>query len=125
MFSDLLANGPESGIHVVIWCDLYSNLERWISRSAMRDLDTRVAFQMNQSDSSNLIDSPQAAKLGVHRALLYREESGTSEKFRPYGVPGGAWLQFVKARLAGEPEVEEAAAADLHEATDLDEFMIS
>ncbi|AMV16542.1 FtsK/SpoIIIE domain-containing protein [Planctomyces sp. SH-PL14] len=126
MFSDLLANGPESGIHVVIWCDLYSNLERWISRNAMRDLDTRVAFQMNQSDSSNLIDSPQAAKLGVHRALLYREESGTSEKFRPYGVPGGAWLQFVKARLAGEPEVEgEAAAVDLHEATDLDEFMIS
>lgn len=117
MFADLLANGPEAGIHVVAWCDSYNNLERWISRTSMKDLECRIAFQMNQSDSSNLIDSPAAAKLGVHRALFYREESGTSEKFRPYGLPSESWMQFVQARLSGTTELESA--------TDLDEFTIS
>ncbi len=117
MFSELLANGPEAGIHVVIWCDSYNNLERWVSRTSMKDLDSRIAFQMNQSDSSNLIDSPIASKLGVHRALFYREESGTAEKFRPYGLPSDAWLGFVRGRLTATTELEAA--------TSLDEFMIS
>jgi S-DNA-T family DNA segregation ATPase FtsK/SpoIIIE len=141
MLSELLASGPEAGIHFVIWCDSYSNLDRWISRNTMKDLDSRIAFQMNQSDSSNFIDSPAAAKLGVHRALFYREESGTSEKFRPYGLPSDDWLEFARARLVGEDEstpvqapAPQSAARpldpqteedDLEAATDLDEFMIS
>lgn len=117
MFSDLLANGPEAGIHVVAWCDSYNNLERWISRTSMKDLECRIAFQMNQSDSSSLIDSPAASKLGVHRALFYREESGTAEKFRPYGLPTEAWMHFVQSRLSTTTELEAA--------TNLDEFTIS
>jgi len=117
MFAELLANGPEAGIHVVMWCDSYNNLERWVSRTSMKDLDSRIVFQMNQSDSSNLIDSPNASKLGVHRALFYREESGTAEKFRPYGLPSDAWLGFVRGRLTATTELEAA--------TSLDEFMIS
>jgi hypothetical protein len=99
-FADLLAGGPECGLHTVIWCDSYNNVDRWFSRQSLRELEFRVAFQMNASDSSNLIDSPAASKLGVHRALLYREETGASEKFRPYGTPTREWLQSVQDRLS-------------------------
>ena len=65
----------------------------------MREFDNRILFQMSATDSSNLIDSPAANKLGLYRALAYSEEQGTMEKFRPYAVPDKEWLEGVKARL--------------------------
>jgi hypothetical protein len=115
-FADLLAQGPPVGIHAIIWCDSYNNVDRWFSRQTLRELEMRIAFQMNASDSSNLIDSPAAARLGTHRALLYREETGTAEKFRPYGLPGDAWLDNVGQRMRYGPPSELA--------TDLEEFSI-
>ena len=53
----------------------------------LREFDNRILFQMSATDSSNLIDSPAANKLGLHRALAYSEEQGVMEKFRPYALP--------------------------------------
>ena len=61
--------------------------------------DNRVLFQISAADSSNLIDSPAANKLGFYRALLYSEERGVGEKFRPYAVPQKSWLEEVRAQL--------------------------
>ncbi len=116
IFADLLTMGPPLGIHVIIWCDSYNNVERWFSRQTLRELEQRVAFQMNASDSSNLIDSPAASRLGTHRALLYREETGTFEKFRPYGLPSADWLNTLRQQML------HGAGAEL--ATDLEEFSI-
>ena len=66
----------------------------------MREFDNRILFQMSAADSSNLIDSPAANKLGTNRALVYSEEQGTMEKFRPYAVPDDAWLVHVRQKLA-------------------------
>jgi hypothetical protein len=54
---------------------------------------------MSANDSSNLIDSPLGNKLGSYRALLYSEEQGTTEKFRPYALPGARWLEHVRASM--------------------------
>jgi hypothetical protein len=54
---------------------------------------------MNASDSSALIDSPAAARLNEHRALLHDEGQGRSEKFRPYGPPAEAWLDWLKQQF--------------------------
>jgi hypothetical protein len=63
------------------------------------EFDMRMLFQMGVADSSNLIDSPLAAKLGLYRALFYSEEQGRLDKFRPYGAPGDAWLDAVQQQL--------------------------
>ncbi|MEZ6065329.1 MAG: FtsK/SpoIIIE domain-containing protein [Planctomycetaceae bacterium] len=103
-FADLIATGPELGIHFILWCDTAANVDRWLSRNSLKELEQRVLFQMNGADSSNLIDSPAAAKLGVHRAIVYREESGSSEKFRPYGPPSIAWLrELTRQRSSHQP----------------------
>lgn len=91
-FAELLREGPPLGIHSVLWADNYSNVERWLPRRALNDLEMRVVFQMGSTDSSQLLDSPIAAKLGPHRALLYLEEEGGIEKFRPYNPPSDEWL---------------------------------
>lgn len=98
-FSEILREGPAVGIHTFIWGDTFNNVSRWIDRQVLRDLDFRVLFQMSATDSSNLMDSPIASRLGMHRALLYSEELGEFEKFRPYAPPTDEWLAFVKEQL--------------------------
>ncbi|HET6325414.1 MAG TPA: FtsK/SpoIIIE domain-containing protein, partial [Planctomycetaceae bacterium] len=93
--ADIFKDGPAVGVHSIVWCDTYSNLNRWITQSSLREFEIRIAFQMNSADSSSLIDSPAASRLGGHRSLLYLRELGTIEKLRPYGVPSAEWLATV------------------------------
>jgi DNA segregation ATPase FtsK/SpoIIIE, S-DNA-T family len=101
-FADLMREGPPNGIHIMAWIDTATALDRAVDRGSMRDLDNRILFQMSASDSSNLIDSPAANKLGTNRALAYSEEQGSLEKFRPYALPNEAWLADVKQKLAAK-----------------------
>ncbi len=103
MFSTLLREGPPLGIHVTLSCDTLTNLQRLLDRQGMRECSLRVVFQMNVSDSTTLIDSPLASKLGVHRALFANEEEGRLEKFRPYEVPPENWLDWVRDCFAALP----------------------
>jgi len=97
-FAGLLRDGPAVGIHVIAWADTLGTLERTFDRQTIREFDHRILFQMSAADSSTLIDSPAANQLGFHRALLYSEEQGGLEKFRPYGPLPDNWL----ADLAGK-----------------------
>ena len=54
---------------------------------------------MNATDSSSLMESPDAARLGVHRAIFYDGGHGQMEKFRPYGLPSAQWLAEVRRQL--------------------------
>jgi S-DNA-T family DNA segregation ATPase FtsK/SpoIIIE len=105
LFAALLREGSPLGIHTMMWCDTLNNLQRTLDRPSMRELTMRVVFQMNVSDSSNLIDSPSASKLGLHRALFFNEEDGRLDKFRPYGLPSESWLQRVREQLVNRVEL--------------------
>lgn len=96
VLADLLKNGPALGMHVLVWCDSYNSAQRLFDRQAMREFALRVVMQMSAADSSHLIDSPAASDLQMHRALLYSDETGQAEKFRPYGPPTEEWLAAVK-----------------------------
>jgi len=98
-FAEILREGPPLGIHVISWVDTQVSLDRTLDRSSVREFDHRILMQMSANDSSALIDSPAANKLGLYRALSYSEEAGTMEKFRPYGLPDKEWLEFVKSGL--------------------------
>ena len=98
----LLKDGPQHGVHVLLWVDSYINLNRWLERQSLADLSYRVLFQMSATDSSNLMDSPAAAQLGPHRAMFYNEDQGTAERFRPYGLPSVEWLHDAAEWLRGK-----------------------
>ncbi|MBL8797406.1 MAG: cell division protein FtsK [Planctomycetia bacterium] len=99
LLGTILRDGPVVGVHTLAWCDSLNNLQRCFDRQGMRDFEMRVLFQMNANDSSTLIDTPAASRLGVHRALFSSEDLGAIEKFRPYGLPTDAWLQAVRTAL--------------------------
>lgn len=101
-FRTLLAEGPAVGVHILIWCDSYNGLTRFVDRLTLRELDFRVALQMSAADSTSLIDSPAAGRIGEQRAVFYRDDLGTQVKFRPYGRPNADWLGWVTEQLAIE-----------------------
>ncbi|MEI8167136.1 MAG: hypothetical protein WCG26_12190, partial [Chloroflexales bacterium] len=88
----ILRDGPEVGVHTIVWCDTLMNLNRTFDRATLREFGLRITLQMSESDSQNLINTGDANKLGPHCALLYNDEAGTLEKFRPYALPDQQWL---------------------------------
>ena len=98
-FTFILREGPDLGIHTLIWCDTYANLTRTLDYRSLREFEMRVAMQMSTEDSANLIDSPAAGTMGLYRAYFYSEDEARLEKFRPYGLPSSDWIQRVSSLL--------------------------
>jgi S-DNA-T family DNA segregation ATPase FtsK/SpoIIIE len=92
-FAKLMANGPEYGIHTLIWCDSLSSVQRGLGRRSLRDFDQRILFQMSGADSTELIDDDGASRLGLHTALLSSLSEGRLEKFRPFSLPNADFLE--------------------------------
>ncbi len=102
-FATILREGPEVGIHTLVWCDTYLNLERTLESRALREFGYRVAGSMSQDDSMRLLDDAAAARLDrPHRLIKYDEDQvGVLEKFRPYRIPATAWLEHTAETLRG------------------------
>jgi S-DNA-T family DNA segregation ATPase FtsK/SpoIIIE len=97
--ANILRDGPAVGVYTIVWCDSLNSVNRSFDRQLLREFGLRVLFQMSANDSSHLIDSPLASRLGPHVALFHNEEEGRLEKFRPYAWPTMEWLSEVQERF--------------------------
>ncbi|MBF0232900.1 MAG: DNA translocase FtsK [Desulfamplus sp.] len=94
---NILKNGPNLGLHAICWSDTVKNARH---RLDMKEFGKRITLQMSQTDSCEVLDSPDASKLGRFRALYHDEEqTGHLEKFRPYSLPNKKWLNFLKQQI--------------------------
>jgi len=91
--ASILRQGPDVCVHVVAWCDTVTNLSRRLNPASVRECGMRIAMQMGVQDSTTLIDSLEASRLGPYRAIFYHETESRVEKFRPYDVPETDWLK--------------------------------
>jgi DNA segregation ATPase FtsK/SpoIIIE, S-DNA-T family len=111
VLQSLITEGPSHGIHIIITCDTFNNVSRFLGRKALSEFSMRVLFQMSASDSAALIDAPDAGTLGLNRALLYNDREGYMETFRPYARPGNDWLDDVARHLKATKQVLPADAS--------------
>ncbi len=96
---EILRDGPEVGVHVIAWCDSVNNLNRMMERATQREFEMRVLMQMSAADSTAMIDSPEASRIGLQRTIFSSEDAGVLEKFRPYGPPDRLWLESALDQL--------------------------
>lgn len=93
----VLRDGPPANVFVFLVCGSAETLSRWLPRASQHDLELRILGQMNQSDSSLLIDSPMAADLSAATMLLYDDADGRITKFRQCDLPDPehvkSWLE--------------------------------
>ena len=87
----ILRDGPEVGVHTLVWCDSVDQLHRRLGPDALREFGVRVGGAMDDDASLTLLDTPEAARLKPHQALLYDETCGRLVKFRPYALPAPGW----------------------------------
>ena len=80
----------------------------------MREFENRIAFRMNQTDSASLVDSPVASSLAPGRAVLYRDQTGACEKFRPFAWPSSDWLNTL---ATDNPDTTPATDLDIDSLT--------
>ena len=101
-FMKLLREGPESGVHVLAWCDTVPNAMRALGRKGLGEFALRVGGVMANDDSQNLLDDSAAARLDrPHRMIFFDEDRpGALEKFRPYALPDAGWLDTFIERIA-------------------------
>ena len=95
ILQSLITDGSARGIHVIVTCDTYNNVSRFLGRKTLTEFEMRVVFQMSASDSASLIDAPDASTLGLHRALYYNDREGYLETFRPYAQPDNGWIETI------------------------------
>lgn len=96
----ILRDGPEVGVHTIVWCNTVPSLERVLDRRTQREFALRVGMQMSVDDSVSLLDDAVASRIGPNRAVMYDEDEGVLIKLRPYDVPDPEWLEFVARCLA-------------------------
>jgi S-DNA-T family DNA segregation ATPase FtsK/SpoIIIE len=87
----ILRDGPEVGVHTLVWCDTIGLLHRRLGPWALREFGARVGTAMSEDDSVTLLDSPYGSTLRPGHGLLYDEERGRLVKFRPYSLPPEGW----------------------------------
>ncbi len=102
-FAELLREGPALGLHTLVWCDALASLNRSLERQSLKEFDSLILLQMSAADSSLLTDTAAASQLGPHRALMYRQDQGLLEKFRPYQSPSTEWLSAILAKHTERP----------------------
>lgn len=107
LFSTALRDGPEVGVHTLAWCDTVTNLHRSLERRSLREFSMRAAFQMSAEDSSALLDTPAASRLGQYRALYISEDEGLTTTFRPYGLPSSDWVKWCAGKLRAKAGVRQ------------------
>ncbi len=86
LLEEILRDGPNYGIFTIVWAENYSTVQRWLSRTALREMEIRLLMRMSGNDSTNLIDSIAASRLGEHVMLAYDEATGQEQKFRPWAA---------------------------------------
>lgn len=118
LFSEIIKEGAAAGVFPLVWSDGYQTSMRWLGRELLNRFELRILFAMNANDSSNLIDSPAAGRLGPNRALLFRGDLGTLDKFRPYKAPSLGWIHELRhdhLPAAQPPEEASIAEAPTHD----------
>ncbi|MBK8030089.1 MAG: hypothetical protein IPK17_11395 [Chloroflexi bacterium] len=89
VLNSIVAQGPELGIHTVVWVDSMQVFERTMqSRAWLTHFDLRIALTIPANDSQMLFGDASASKLPRLRGYTRDESSPQGlEKFKPYSLP--------------------------------------
>lgn len=95
LLTQILRDGPEVGIHCLIWADTYGNVESLLDYDYRAQFTHRVVGPLDEAASNRLIDSRDAANFTTaNRAILYSFGAQPPQKtFRPFDLPPLRWVQ--------------------------------
>jgi S-DNA-T family DNA segregation ATPase FtsK/SpoIIIE len=85
LLAELLRDGPEFGIHVVVLADTLGSLTRRLGDDALQSFDWRIAGRSaSQQDVATITDSFREAEIRNHQLLIVDRGRGRSKRVRAY-----------------------------------------
>lgn len=103
LLSAIIRQGPEVGIHALVWCDRLQSLESALGDDIPGYIDYRVSFEyaLGRPDTSaSRVMAERSSVAFTAYAELYDGASAQPKKFRPYAVPSHTWLQASAGQIA-------------------------
>ena len=100
----ILREGPEFGIHTMIWCDTVQSFSRIFDNAALNEIGHRITGALSSADSIKLFDEPVASKLDrENRMICYDDEKiGVYTPIRPYRPCSLGYVKALGARQKKE-----------------------
>lgn len=88
----ILTDGPEVGVHVIIWFDNPGGIRKRLGSNHIDECGLRVIGPMGRDDSTQLIDNSDAATLKSGQVIVADVDRSTSVKVRRFGAPPTGWI---------------------------------
>lgn len=104
LLASILRDGPETGTHILAWCDTVTNARRTLDRS-VGELGMRLSGAMSAEESRIFLDASDASRIDRPHRLIFADEEkpGVLQKLRPYSLPDLDWLQTVAEQQRRRP----------------------
>ncbi len=101
----LADEGPDVGIHLILWTDSLDTLGR-LRRGALDSFDLRAVLRVDERSSQDLLGTNAAARLADNRAFYRNEddELGKMDKLKPYAFPAEDEVAEMVVGLRGRGE---------------------
>jgi DNA segregation ATPase FtsK/SpoIIIE, S-DNA-T family len=98
---EIVTDGPDVGVHTMLWLDSYANFERIFDRRVLGEFGIRVSGALPEKDSHTLYDSQIAAQISHPNRMVKFDEDlvGVYTMFRPYAVTSEAAFEQLHDRM--------------------------
>lgn len=100
LLGQILRDGPEVGIHTVMWFETVGGIQRRLRHDAVRECSWRVGGRMSAEDSQSLLGSEGASSLRPQQLLTANEDLGVLRRSTGFTDPGRDWME----QMMGERE---------------------
>jgi S-DNA-T family DNA segregation ATPase FtsK/SpoIIIE len=89
----IVTDGPEVGIHTLMWFETLTSISRRVSHEILRECGWRVAGKMSSEDSLSLLDVDGASSLRDQQLLLSNDDLGELRRCTAISEPPPAWMR--------------------------------
>lgn len=91
MLRTIVTDGPEVGLHTLLWFETLTSISRRVSHEVLRECGWRVAGRMSDEDSLSLLGVEAASSLREQQLLLSNDDLGASHRCTAISEPPARW----------------------------------
>ena len=98
---EIVTDGPDVGVHTMLWLDSYANFERIFDRRVLGEFGIRISGALPEKDSHTLYDNQIAAQITHPNRMVKFDDDlvGVYVMFRPYAVSSEAVFGQIHDRM--------------------------
>ena len=100
----IVRDGPEVGVHTLIWCETLATLSRRLGSGVTRECSWRLAGRMSADDSHSLIGVDTASGLREQQIIIANEDIGRLQRCTSLSQPSAGWVRDLLCVVNGSPK---------------------